>query len=129
MHVLIPSHVVVRPKSANRAVRGGGVATAVQAVARMSVKAKDDTSRAKSASLARLGGAAAARDHTQAKMNAVLAMDMDYKPFFYSAPGGGESGETLVVSCANGYCVRLHIASRAMEPPTRVRIHVRGYSV
>lgn len=74
--------------------------------------AKDDSTRQPSAR--------ATPEHSQAKINAVLAMDMDYKPFFYSGPGGGESGETLVVACANGQCVRLHVSSRSMDPPTRV---------
>lgn len=109
--------IVGRPKSANRAVRGGGVATAVQAVARMRLKggARDDSERPSTAS----SGASNAA-HAQAKINAILAMDMDFKPFFYSGAGRGEAGETLVVASANGTCMRLHISSRSMEPPTRV---------
>jgi hypothetical protein len=109
--------VVGRPKSANRAVRGGGVATAVQAVARMRLRggARDDSERPSTAT-----SKASNPAHSQAKINAILAMDMDFKPFFYSGAGKGEAGETLVVASANGTCMRLHISSRSMEPPTRV---------
>lgn len=91
----------------------------MQAVAKMNIKARDDSGRG-SSSRVPAKGAAAGKDHSQAKINAVLAMDMDYKPFFYSAAGRGEAGETLVVASANGHCVRVHIASRTMDPPTRV---------
>jgi len=102
-----------RPKSASRAIRkappvGAGNYSAGIRTREDSASHRPSTSHSDGAKV------------SAANNNSVLALDMDFSPFFYADARGGASGETLIVAMANGHCVRVHIDSPVDTPATRV---------